>query len=171
MERFLQWADDERRELREDDAVDAALAEFLNHPFSSGAVGTAKSFLQPCSSFGRSSAIAEGGRSLADGGVSKDGDVSLQGKAAKPHTFMTWQGMAADLGVQEYPQKISYLVISVSGYLRPSEGLRFSRIIVLPLVAGRQRLLKPLASPGIGFAEVNNCNPRQFDLAGQSFTS
>ena len=36
LERFLQWADDEGRELREDDAVDSALVEFLSHRFLLG---------------------------------------------------------------------------------------------------------------------------------------
>ena len=31
LERFLRWADDEGRELREDVAVDSAMIEFLNH--------------------------------------------------------------------------------------------------------------------------------------------
>ena len=43
---------------------------------------------------------------------------------------------AADLGVRGFPQLAIYPMISVSGYLRPSEGLRLTRINVSLPVAG-----------------------------------
>ena len=55
-------------------AMDSALVEFLNK-VSSGTAGKATGYPQPCSSFGQSSGVAEGGRALAHGGVSEDGDV------------------------------------------------------------------------------------------------
>ena len=50
-----------------------------------------------------------------------------------------------------------YFTISVSVYLRPSEGLRLTRINVLPPVA-----------PGGGLQRSKKWNSRRFDLAGQS---
>ena len=78
----------------------------------------------------------EGGRSLAHGGVSKDGRRVTLGKQPHTHLLMTWQDMPADLGVRGFPQMAIHLMISVSGYLRPSEGLRLTRVSMLPPVAG-----------------------------------
>ena len=71
-----------------------ALVEFLDCSHVK-----AKGYLQPCS-FGWSSAVAEGGRSLAHGDSRK-----------KPHTappFMTLQGMAADPRVRGFPLMAIY---------------------------------------------------------------
>ena len=63
--------------------------------------------------------------------------------------------MAADLGVRGFPQMAIFLVISVSVYLRSSEGLRLTRINVLPSVAGVSEFWSfPL--PSRGSTEVTN---------------
>ena len=81
-------------------------------------LGEAKGHLQPCSTFGWGSAVAE------------EVDPSLMAvcrrmatcdSREKPQTapLMTWQGMAADLGVRGFPQMAIYFMVSVSGYLLP----------------------------------------------------
>ena len=65
LERFLQWADVERR----------VRSSWFIISFWDCRLGKAKGYMQPCSSFGWSSAIEREGRSVAHGGVSKDGDV------------------------------------------------------------------------------------------------
>ena len=70
--------------------------------------------------------------------------------------------------VQPCHQQVAiYLMISVSEFLRPSEGLRLPRTNVLPPRCGRQRILEPPATPGGGITEVKNRNSRRVDHAGR----
>ena len=124
LERFLQWADDDGRELREDDAVDSALVEFLNHRVFLGLqawegekILAALLFIWP--EFGRC-----GGRKIPRSWRCVKGWRRVtQGKSRKPHHLSTWQGI---------------------------EGLRLTRINVSPPVAGVSDFWSLLSHPGQG---------------------
>ena len=138
LERFLRWADDEGRELREEDAMDSALVGFLNHrQFLLGLQAwEGERLLAALLFFWLESGRCGGRRIPRAWRCVKGWRRVTPGKSCKPHSLMTWRSMAADWGVRAFPLMAIYLMISLSGYSRPSEGLPLTRINVLLPVAG-----------------------------------
>ena len=168
LERFLRWADDEGRQMREDDAADSALVEFLNHrEFLPG--------LQVWEGDGLLANLAlllAGVRQVAEGGGSLAVCQRIatcasrkEPRNAHPHDVAEHGGGSSSgrippNGNLPYNQRV--------GVCAPVRGAAPHAYQRVAAHFGRQRILELLATPGGGATEVKNWDSRRFHFATAS---
>jgi len=68
-------------------------------------------------------------------------------QSRRPHPLLLWQGMCVDLIARGHLQMAVYVMVSLSGYLRPSEAYRLRRCDLIPPCRGVSETWSLLVNP------------------------
>ena len=125
---FLKYADDQKAKLTTDSQIDSCLAQyFLNLFFKGEPANRGEQCLAAIMhKFPEFSRL--GARRLPRAWRSMKGWRRLAPpRSRKPFPLPVWTAMAMQMAAQGHYQMATYLMVSLSGYLRPGEGYRLKR--------------------------------------------